>query len=72
MRCDCGVISDGPVVLNSFTFQVGNNNRPGNDAQTKEIEELKKKLATKTQDFGMSPIILCPLNLAIDDPKQTP
>jgi len=31
--------------------QVGNNDRPGNDAQAKEIEELKKKLAAKTKDF---------------------
>jgi len=31
--------------------QVGNNNRPGNEALTKEVEELKKKLAAKTQDF---------------------
>jgi len=31
--------------------QVANNSRPGNDALTKEIEELKKKLAAKTQDF---------------------
>lgn len=31
--------------------QVGNDNRPGNDALTKEVEELKRKLAAKTQDF---------------------
>jgi len=31
--------------------QVANNNRPGNDTLTKEVEELKKKLAAKTQDF---------------------
>jgi len=31
--------------------QVANNNRPGDAALTKEIEELKKKLAAKTQDF---------------------
>jgi len=31
--------------------QIANNNQPGNDAQTKEIEELKKKLTAKTQDL---------------------
>lgn len=51
-------------------FQVANNNRPGDDAPTKEIEELKKKLAAKTQDLGTSPTILYPPNHAIDDPPQ--
>jgi hypothetical protein len=40
------------------SFQVANNNQPGNGALTEEIEDLKKKLATKTQDFGTSPEIL--------------
>jgi len=31
--------------------QVTNNNSPGNDTLKAEIEELKKKLAAKTQDF---------------------
>ena len=47
-------MSSGRPVIHNSSFQVANNNRPGNDAQTKEIEELKKKLATKTQDLGMA------------------
>lgn len=39
-------------------FQVAGGNRPGNDALTKEVEELKKKLTAKTQDLGTFPAIL--------------
>lgn len=48
-------------------FQVANNNRPGNDTLTKEVEDLKKKLAAKTQDFGTSPPILYPPCPAVYD-----
>ena len=36
----------------------------------KEIEELKKKLAAKTQDFGAFLSILYPPNHVTDDPQQ--
>jgi len=56
-----------------FSLQAAtNNNRPGNDAQTKEIEELKKKLAAKTQDLGAFSAILYPLSPAVDDCEQMP
>jgi len=53
-------------------YQAVNNNQPGNDALTKEIEELKKKLAAKTQDFGTSPTMLYPPNYIIDNLQQIP
>jgi hypothetical protein len=53
-------------------FQVGGNNRPGNEALTKEVEELKKKLAAKTQDFGTFSNILHPQSPVIDDSEQIP
>jgi hypothetical protein len=51
-------------------FQVANNDQPGNNTTAKEVEELKKKLAAKTQDFGTPPTVLYPLNRAIDDSQQ--
>jgi B-cell receptor-associated protein 31 len=52
--------------------QLANNNRPGNDALTKEVEDLKKKLASKTQDFGTSSYILHSTRSFVDSYEQIP